>query len=262
VEVSVSNDAYDHQLSVLFPIGADVEQIMADGHFEIRDYTETFRKTKRSESLRKITLCQRGFVSVCGAETGLTIANRGLPEVSVLQSDHGAQILLTLIRATGRLDKRLSSREMGDESYAPTPAAQCRGEYTFHYSIIPHGRDLTDAWSQAWAFQSPLRAIVTDIHFGSLPVTASMVTVDRRDFIISAIKTGADGHSVIVRGYSISTEIVQVRIQLGFSVVSAQIVRLDETGIGDDFLRVRDGSVAFEVPPAKVVTLRFEVGAA
>jgi alpha-mannosidase len=264
ISVIVTNGARDHRLRAHFPTGIMTDQAYFDGHFEIVNRSITLpdpRSTRDWEEQPCPDFPQRAFTTVLGGESGLTLASRGLPEVGLLQSgDDGVEIALTLLRSVGWINRNdLPNRatQMGEPVEAPD--AQCSGEHTFAYSIIPHDSDPIPAWYQAWAFQCPLKTMVTTIHDGTLPTTASLVNVDNPAFVLSSVKEANDGRGIIVRGYSISREpeIVGLFSSMGFT--TAEVVRIDETPTGSIYKFSDEGQIRFDVQPAQIVTLRLTV---
>lgn len=246
IEVEVSNNALDHRLRAHFPTGIDTPEALFDGHFEV------VRRTVPGD------YPQRAFVTIMGADTGLTIANRGLPEVAVLDGREGAEVALTLLRSIGWLRlEDIDGAQAEGSGPIQTPDAQCRGAYRFSYSLIPHGQDPLPAWQQAWAYQTPLRGLLTAMHPGALPVDHSLVTVDNPAFVLSTVKTAKVGDGLIVRGYSISSGIEQVTLRLGVRAAHAQLVRIDETPTEQTLKPDSRGRYKFKVRPAQIVTLHF-----
>ncbi|MBN1309886.1 MAG: hypothetical protein JXB30_00610 [Anaerolineae bacterium] len=238
VEVHISNNALDHRLRVHFPTGIRTSEVLFDGHYEIvsrpvpGDYP------------------QRAFVTVLGTDTGLTIANQGLAEAAALITDEGVEIALTLLRSVGWL-------QLDNSPATQTPDAQCRGNYHFSYSLIPHGQDALPAWQQAWAFQTPLRALLTTRHPGVLPPEHSLVTVDNPAFVLTTVKVALTGEGLVVRGYSISNKVEKVSLNLGIQATQAHRTRLDETPIGKRIKPDAHGQFRLQVKPAEIVTLYF-----
>ncbi len=111
------------------------------------------------------------------AASGLMLANRGLPEVEVLKNPLGnAEIALTLLRCVGWLSRDdFSTRKGHAGPFLETPGAQMPGKWAFDYSIIPHSGNWQSAFWQAYAFETPLRAVTTGLHAGGLPPAGSFV---------------------------------------------------------------------------------------
>nr|MBN1228373.1 hypothetical protein [Anaerolineae bacterium] len=260
IEVQVSNNALDHRLRVHFPTGINTDVAFYDGHFEVvqRQVPKFTDPVFDSHGeLSSQTHPQRAFVTVLGSDTGLTIANRGIPEVEILRnSAEKIDISLTLLRSTGWL-RNDSMANTGSD--LETPTAQCLGEHQFSYCLIPHGIDPVPAWHEAWAYQTPLEAAITDFHRGSLPLQDSLVSVDNPYFQISAVKPSLDGQGIIVRGYSISGEEETVNLHTSIPNQGVEIVNLDESPTG--YAPVYQGAdrYMFVSRPYEIVTLKFTV---
>ncbi len=70
------------------------------------------------------------------------------------------EIAITLLRCVGWLSRDdLSTRNGHAGPYLETPKAQMLGEWDFYYSIILGQKN----FRQAWSFDSPLRAVSTDV---------------------------------------------------------------------------------------------------
>ncbi len=259
VDVTVDNAAKDHRLRVHFPTGTPAETALFDGHFEIvHRAVDLPLNTKEWAQQPTSEQPQRAFVTVLGHETGLTIANRGLPEVAVLSDDSHSEIALTLLRCVGWLNRDdLPNRRGGAGLSLAVPGAQNLGTYQFEYSIIPHSSDPLPAWQESWAFQTPLVARVTGHHEGTLKPEGSFVTCDNPRFILSTVKMVENGQELIVRGYSISTEEEQVTLQLALPFSQAVFARLDETRTGEAVTSEGNGRYTFTVRPAEIITLSF-----
>lgn len=265
VELVVINDAEDHRLRVHFPTGIQADAALFDGHFDVvrnwlalpsRDETQDWAEQPVPERP------QRAFVTVYDEECGLTLANRGLPEVAVLPTDGGAEIALTLLRCVGWLSRSDFPCRVGPAGpEMATPGAQCHGEYVFSYSLIPHGGNPLPAWHQAWAYQTHLRALTTTRHRGSLPPMGALLQIEEGEhFVLSAVKSSGDQASLVVRGYSVADRPEQVVLVPGYPFESAVFVRLDEKPIGEPPLYPDSrGRFAFTISPAQIVTLKFEL---
>jgi alpha-mannosidase len=196
-----------------------VTEARHDGHFEVLrrpvgvlpGYDETWIEHPRPE------VPQRAFSDITGERLGLTVANRGLPEVEVRRrEDGGTEIAVTLLRCVGWLSRDdFSTRKghAGPPSVA-TPMAQMAGQWSFDYAIIPHqAGEILAAWQQAYAFETPLRAVSATLHEGTLPGSASFVEVEPAEFVISAVKAAETGNGWLVRGYNLENTERIVRIK-------------------------------------------------
>jgi alpha-mannosidase len=252
VHTRVDNRAKDHRLRVHFP--AYEEKFGAvdyDGHFEVLSrpvglpkFDSTWAEAPRPETH------QRAFTSVVtdGGQR-LTIANRGLPEVEVTPQ---SEIALTLLRCVGWLSRDdFSTRNNHAGPFLETPKAQMPGEWDFDYSIIVSGE-----FQQAWNFDAPLCAAMTDVHEGMLRPSGSFVNVDSPSFVVSAVKETDDGRGWIVRGYNVRGEDVEVTLTPWRKFKKAERVSMSEETVSK--LKVGGGGeVKVTAKGYEVVTVMF-----
>jgi mannosylglycerate hydrolase len=261
VRVDVDNGALDHRLQAVLPTGIDAQEAFYDGHWEVIQRPLGIQQaTTRWAEQPSFEQPQRAFVTILGDEVGLTIANRGIPEVGVYGGEMGAEIALTLLRCVGWLSRDdLPNRQGSAGPIIETPEAQCIGAYQFLYSILPHAADPLPAWQQAWAFQTDFQAVQPSGlgAGGSLPVTGSIASVDNTLFVLSAVKEAAGGNGLIVRGCNIGEHSEQVTLTLGLPFAEAHEARMDETLVGEPISAVEPGVFTFEARPYQIVTLYF-----
>ena len=297
IRTIVENSVKDHRLRVHFPFSdSDIsrrrdtrsletsESVVAlhDGHFEVVRRSidlPYFDETWVEQPMPEVP--QRAFTDVSDGRRGLMIANRGLPEVEVLRLrdqvssrnlvSGGHEIALTLLRCVGWLSRDDFSTRRGHAGpFLATPGAQMPGKWTFDYSIIPYtvGRDSIPPYYQAYAFETPLRAVSTNLHDGLLPASGSFVEVSPPEFVISAVKEAeacpegqGDGHGWIVRGYNITGEDIQVTLKPWRKFRKVARVNLAEKPVGagvHPLLRAtRDGSVTLVVRGHEIATVMF-----
>lgn len=264
VMVELNNNAEDHRLRVHFPTGIVAQEALFDGHYEVVEQPIALPDAADSADWAEQPTPerpQRAFVTVQGDETGLTVANRGLPEAAVLaHAEHGTAIALTLLRSIGILRGPTVPGEAPTDAKAiETPKAQAPGEHTLHYSLIPHGKDPLPAWREAWHFQTDMRAVRVVARSGPLPGSASLVSVDNDQFVLSSVKTAAEGDDLIIRGYNLSDKPQTVNLSLVMPPAEVRVARLDETAEGEPIKPGEDGAYTFEARPHQVVTLRAHI---
>jgi mannosylglycerate hydrolase len=257
----IINQAMDHRLRVHFPLPFVPGSARYDGHFEIVErsvelppFDETWVEQPRPE------MPQRVFTAVSGSGLQLLLANRGLPEVQVIQEQTGGDIALTLLRCVGWLSRDDFPERAGPAGPAlPTPGAQLTGQHSFDYSVMLSKPEDLQAYQQAYAFDTGLRAMQTGLHPGSLLPQDTFLEVGPKSFTISAIKMADDGSGWLVRGYNISTETIQAYIKPGLKFSRAWRVNLAEGG-GDPLEQEQDGRVHIPVRACEIVTIKFTPG--
>jgi mannosylglycerate hydrolase len=259
IHTRVDNRAKDHRLRVHFPAPFGVESADYDGHFEVNrrplgvpDYDESWREEPRPE------VPQRAFVDISGGAQSLMITNRGQPEVEVLKTGTGSEIALTLLRSVGWLSRDdFSTRQGHAGPFMATPGAQMFGTWDFDYSIIPHSGNWEKAFTQAYGFETPLRALGTSVHPGVLPASSSLLLVEPQSFVVSAVKETEDGRGWLVRGYNITGDNIQVTVKPW-----KRFKKAERANLGEEKLAVikttSDGSVTFPARRHEIVTVVFD----
>jgi len=270
IHTEVDNRAKDHRLRVHFPTPFQVNMADYDGHFEIVRRKIGIPQFNRSTWIEdpRPEMPQRAFIELSEGKRGLTVANRGLPEVEVLKSNNGTEIALTLLRCVGWLSRDdLSTRRGHAGPFMETPAAQMIGKWAFDYSICPYASQQNTApYELAYAFETPLRGVSTSLHAGSLPEKGSFVTVhsfldaennEKGAFIISAMKKTEDGNGWLVRGYNPGRQPIHLTLIPFKQVASAALVNLAERKLSDLSMDKDTGGVSLQVGIAEIVTVMF-----
>ena len=259
IHTTIDNHACDHRLRVHFPASFTAENGSHDGHFEvvdrpigIPDFDETWVEQPRPE------VPQQAFTSVTDGKTGLTIANRGLPEVEILKNSSGnAEVAITLLRCVGWLSRDdFSTRKGHAGPFLETPSAQMPGTWNFDYSILSHPGDWRYAFPHAYSFITPLKVIPAPLHHGTLPTLFSFVQVDPAVFVISAIKHTDEGKNLLVRGFNITGETIKVDIRSWRGFKKVERVNIAENK-SIPLKPARDGCVTFLARGHEIVNLKF-----
>jgi mannosylglycerate hydrolase len=257
IQTEIDNQAQNHRLRVHFAAPFSVEEADYDGHFEVvRRPIGVPKKGADWVEDPRPEVPQRAFTDVSNGEIGLMIANRGLPEVEVISNDH-TEIAVTLLRCVGWLSRDdMIVREGHAGPGLETPGGQVLGNWTFNYAIIPHERNWTSAYQQAYAFETPLRAIETRLQETEIPTTHSFISHTPAEFVISAVKETEDGTGWLIRGYNISSEPIELKMKPLRQFANAKQVNLAEEG--SSLLNIEDdGSVMLSISGNEIVSVRF-----
>jgi alpha-mannosidase len=264
-ETTVDNRAKDHRLRVLFPVPASVQHAHTEAHFHVArrpvppipvglDSSDWVEQPVR-------TVPQRGWADVSDGHVGLMLANRGLPEVEFIPEEDQSRttMALTLLRCVGWLSRDdMHCRQGHAGPGLATPDAQCLGRYTFHYALIPHVGDWTQARSQAAAFRTPLRGVVAGVHPGPLQPVASLIQAEPSAFALTAIKQPEQrsGAGLLVRGVNMSDEPVEVRLRPWHGFDRSSRVNLNEEFL-EPLLAEMDRTVSVTAQPWEIVTVKW-----
>jgi len=230
----VENRAADHRLRVHFPVPVKVDTFDVEGHFDVITRSlDLPTNTDEWVEQPSRTHPQCAWAQVNDGKTGLMVANRGLPEIEALRADQatglGTELALTLLRSVGWLSRADMSVRRGHAGPGlPTPEAQCIGETTFDYALIPHGAAWTDAADQAQAFNAPLRAVPTPAHTGTLSSHGSFVEVGPDNLIVTAVKEAEDSNGLIVRFWNTDEAACEATVKFWQKPASISLCTLGE----------------------------------
>lgn len=271
ISTSVENRIKDHRLRVLFPVLYTTEYASAEGTFEVRtrlvaqplpaDVTEWVEMPVN-------TFPQKRFVDASNGEIGLGVLNRGLPEYEVVRGGPGIAegqvgVALTLLRCVEWLSRGdLATRRGHAGPMERTPEAQCLGHQEFDYALVPHRGTWKDEEAlvlrEAQAFNVPIttRAIVTEQHEGQLLSRATLIEVEPRELVVSAIKCSSNGQGIVVRLYNPLDVQVEAKIRPGLAFTQAYVANLLEEPL--EPLAGEQQAVRVDLRGGGILTLLFE----
>ncbi len=236
IHTSVENMVKDHRLRAIFPLPYSIENAAAEGTFEVRSRPLAAPHPADVAEWAEApvnTFPQKRFVDVSNGVHGLGILNRGLPEYEVLQGGPGISVALTLLRCVEWLSRDdLSTRRGHAGPMEHTPEAQCLGHHEFDYALVPHSGDWEAEEAlvlrEAHAFNTPIRAVVTEQHAGQLPAQAALLEVEPRELVVSAIKRSNSGEGLIVRIYNPLSRAVEASLRPVVVASKAFVTNLQE----------------------------------
>jgi mannosylglycerate hydrolase len=258
VHTTVTNRAADHRLRVRFPTQLDARFSHADGQFAVIHRPIAFPPPSSGWVEKPTTSSpQLTFVDLTDGESGLMIANRGLPEYDVEQTAKGPCLDVTLLRCVGWLSRDdLSTRTGAAGPLLPTPGAQMPGIHGFDYSIIPHAGEWSRAMNQACWFARPLRSRWTGRHAGPIGPDLSFLALSPFSLEISAVKQAYDGSgALIVRLYNLLDTAVEGTLTSFFPLESAELCNLAELA-GEELPLQDPHTLRFQARGNSIVTLR------
>jgi mannosylglycerate hydrolase len=271
IHTTIENKAKDHRLRVIFPVPFTTDAATAEGTFEVR--TRPIAQTRPTDVAEWAeepvnTFPQKRFVDVSNGQVGLGVLNRGLPEYEIVQSGPGLAegqmgIALTLLRCVEWLSRGdLPTRRGHAGPMEQTPEAQCLGQSTFDYALVPHRgtweADEALVLQEAQRFNTPVttRAVVTEQHTGLLPSQATLVEVEPRELVVSAIKRSNNGKGLVVRIYNPLDRTVSASIRSGIAFTRASVANLlEEPGAP---ITVDDQCVHMNIHGEEITTVVFD----
>jgi alpha-mannosidase len=236
LRVRLDNTAEDHRLRLLFPTGRPVQSFLAASTFDVAERAPGAREACDWVHPPPATFPHQGWI----AANGLTVAAPGLAEGEVLSD---GTIAVTLLRAAGWLSRMdLETRPQPAGPSIPTPGAQCPGPLEARLSLLagvaPRGtRDAELGLRGCIAGSDPL-----------CPAGAPLLELEPRELVLSVLKPAASGAGSVLRVLNPTDVEIEAHVRLGFRVVRAGSVRLDETPT-EEHVGLDGGALRFAVPP-------------
>jgi len=236
IETTITNNAKDQRLRVLFPSGIKTDEVYADSQFCVvkRQQKEYNVKEFTIEHPAKVAPMQR-FVTVKDDDKALTILSYGLPEYE-LKLDGKGTLALTLLRCVGLLaGENLITRPGGKSGWHnETPEAQCLGTHTFRYAIFPHRAEEFNLMEvinvQCESFHYPLLSVRRK-NAGELKLEDSLLSLSPSTVVLSAIKESEDAKAAIVRWWNPTPSAISADLSLHLPIRKAALAKLNETEI-------------------------------
>lgn len=185
---------------------------------------------------------------------GLALLNRGLPGNLTSEST----MLLSLMRSASLMGYGSHRYDRDIEPWMSSLAGLELGkELVFDYAIIPHEGDWRqgEVYLHGLEFNNPLLCCKSGIHTGKLPKRWGMLEVSKPNIVISALKQGKDGFTIL-RLYEASG-IVTVGVTIK---TKAKISSVNESNLIEDtgkVLKFTADTVQFDMKPFEIKTFKF-----
>jgi len=252
-----NNKACDHRLRVEFPTAIKSDYVYADGHFDVVMRSINIPDSEGWKEKAYKTAHNSGFIDINNKEYGLAVLNQGLPEYEIIPENN--TIALTLLRCVGWLSRGdLEYRKEGAGPSFATPEAQCLGENTFSYALIPHQGSWDDARISQKTKQYKTKVLTTQLknQTGNLSDKYSFIQLEGKYLEISAIKKHEFEDKLLIRVYNPTNRETIGKIKLGFDIHKVYLGKLDESY--EEELAYNNG-VEIKLKPKEIKTIILEV---
>lgn len=193
------------------------------------------------------------WADLAGEGRGVALLNRGLPGNNVADGT----LMLSLLRSTQIVAYGIGG---GYEGQASGSGFELGRELTFDYALVPHGGDWRQAalWRAGQSFGCPLVARPAACHAGSLPPCWGFLRVSHPNVVVSALKPGELG-GTILRVYEAAGVAVEgVTLALPSHLAEARLVNLMEDPLG--LLELEGSTLRLDLRPFEIKTVRLEFG--
>lgn len=194
----------------------------------------------------------QNWIDYSDGKRGVALLNRGLPGNNIADGT----MMLSLMRAT-----RINWYGIGGgyEAQSSDSGFNLGKELTFHYALMPHAGDWREAnVSRAgMEFNNPLIVQKVESHSGALPKHWGLMEISQPNVMLSALKPGKDG-ATIIRVYETDGRAANgVQIKLNAKIISANEVNLMED-VGAK-MKVANNTLRFDLHPFEIKTFKLRL---
>ncbi|MEX1139532.1 MAG: glycoside hydrolase family 38 C-terminal domain-containing protein [Bacteroidota bacterium] len=262
ITTTVHNSARDHRLRTAMFTGVQSVVSFADTPFAVvkREHREYDVSQFPYEHPALVAPMQR-FVTLSDGEKGMTLIAKGLPEYELSVREKG-KLSLTLLRCVGKLSGRdLITRPGGAAGWwTETPEAQCPGEHTFEYALLPHSGNVESSWPlilrEADRFLAP--AVTVNRKNDQKVLEYSFLSIDPAVAQVTAVKEAENGNGIIVRICNPVGQSRRATLRFHRPVLKAHRCLLNEKNI--EPLKVRGkNAIPLFLKPFEIFTLRIRL---
>ena len=194
------------------------------------------------------------YVSLYNGNAGYTVFSDGLAEYEA--GDDGT-VAITLLRAVGDLSRNDLPERPGHAGWpAPTPGAQCIGEFAAAFAILLHGPRLAPAIDLVECCADDVLNPLSGVTLRSalrIPERVSGVALTGSGLAFSALKQSEDGEWLVLRCVNLRDDEVDGRWRLPFEARELCEARLDESVVRQ--LQPSGADIEFRAPPRGIVTI-------
>ncbi len=228
-----------HEKQIMVKAAFPVDIVTDHASFAIQ-YGAVSRPTHENTSWDKARFesCAHAWADVSEAGYGVSLLN----DCKYGHDVHGSTLRLTLLKS----------------AVFPNEEAD-REIHRFTYSLFPHEGDWREGNTVAEAarLNLPVSFIGISAQDGDLPEIASIASADRKNILIEAIKESEDGKAVIIRLYDSEGRRTRTNIRTLIPFQAAALCDLMENPL-ETLTPESDGSIAVEVRPFEIVSIRLE----
>ncbi|MBN2229216.1 MAG: hypothetical protein JW779_06440 [Candidatus Thorarchaeota archaeon] len=266
VTTCLTNIAKDHRLRICFSLPFESNTTLTSTHFGCitrSAFPETIpaaeeREKRNAEYPEQPTGIQpqKAFIRVDDKDgpDAITIMNRGLPEVELV---NGNCVALTLLRCIGWLSRSdLPERPMHAGPGEETPGAQeMNQEYQFHYGFLLHTKDEPISYSadHADTFQDSTKTIT--LSHSQIPdrLFEPIIHLTEPAIRISSMRVHDD--SILVTLYNLQNKDIETEIHFAEYIKGVSEVKVDKCVTKDLSLKGQTAKLLFGAREIKMCRL-------
>ncbi len=266
VSTNLTNSAKDHRLRVCFNLPFESDTSLASTHFGYIERSASAEVIPSTEEREKRNAeypehpsgiqPQKSFIRIENKEgaDAITVMNRGLPEVELVD---GNNLALTLLRCVGWLSRSdIPERPMHAGPGEETPGAQeMNEEYQFQYGFLVHAKDEPMSFSadHSDAFQD-LSTTLTLNHVEPHNNLFQPI-IQPKEHAVRISSMRVRDNSILVTLYNLENKPIETEMLLAEYITKVTEVRMDGTAISDHSTSAHTMNLSFDAREIKMCRL-------
>lgn len=173
--------------------------------------------------------------------------------IDISESDYGVAIINDCKYGFSAKDGTIGISLIKSGTYPDQQADQ--GRHEINYGLLCHKNavNASSVVERAYAYNNPCY-VINASGKGTLPERYSLISVDKDDVIIDAVKPAEDGDGVIVRLYEAKKRRANCSINFGFNINKVKLCDLMERE--KENLSFENNSVKVKLKPFEIITLK------
>ena len=261
IETKLINTAKDHRLRICFDLPFKSDTTLTATHFgcinrageaeKIPDPDELARTRSEFPEQPSGVQAQKGFIRVddqSGADA-ITVLNRGLPEVELVD---GRRVAMTLLRCVGWLSRSdYPERPIHAGPAEATPGAQeMNKEYTLNYGFVVHSKEDPVSLSVDYSDVFHSDPIVFPLDSAEPPkeLFTPLLQLDNHAIRVSSMRIRGD--AILVTLFNIENKKIETEAKTSENIKTVSEVKID--GSSTDKIPITDSTISLSFDPREI----------
>ena len=251
ISTKIFNKAKDHRLRICFDLPFKSTETLTSTHFGcIKRKSDPQGDETYAEAPSGIQP-QKRFIRIDdhSSSIGVTLMNKGLPEIELAE---GTRLALTLLRSIGYLSRSdYPERPMHAGPFLETPGAQEMYQtYNFDYSLLIHDNKMPISMTSdiAESFSLQARSIVFQDASAMNEITNPIVNLSNPWIRISSLRVKEN--KIYVTLYNLDTVAQKTEIQLNKKITSFNSIEID--GVIKEKIPIKGNSLNVSFEPLEI----------
>lgn len=236
----------------------DANTIAADGPYLVLEHPT--HPALAGQKAQWELICQK-WIDLSDKTAGLALLNNGKYGYSLTADGKGFRLSLIKGARYTRPNQEAVNVTEREKSWPGRTGFTDQEHQRAELGLLAHRGGWREAklWQAGYDFNTPLEALVTSAHAGSLPAAGSFIALDSGSVYLGSVKRAEDDDDLVLRLVEAAgnTDTALIRFGLGLQVKSG--LETDLLELNPTPIPAAGSSVKFELGPYQVRTLKLKV---